>query len=61
MPSCFSASSLITYGTALICCGFATWSLQVAKPQQISAVPYVIKLLAEKQEGIQALARPQLH
>ncbi|CAI7566313.1 unnamed protein product [Penicillium crustosum] len=35
-------------------------ALQVAKPQQISAVPYVIKLLAEKQEGIQALARPQL-
>ncbi|KAI2720735.1 hypothetical protein CBS147332_3975 [Penicillium roqueforti] len=35
-------------------------ALQMAHPQQISAVPYVIKLLAEKQEGIQALARPQL-
>ncbi|KAJ5357760.1 hypothetical protein N7541_004918 [Penicillium brevicompactum] len=35
-------------------------ALQVAKPQQISAVPYVIKLLAEKQEGIQALAAPKL-
>ncbi|KAJ5154622.1 Male sterility NAD-binding [Penicillium coprophilum] len=35
-------------------------ALQVARPQQISAVPYVIKLLAEKQEGIQALASPQL-
>ncbi|KAJ6114772.1 hypothetical protein N7486_000550 [Penicillium sp. IBT 16267x] len=35
-------------------------ALKVAKPQQISAVPYVIKLLAEKQEGIEALARPQL-
>ncbi|EKV19000.1 Male sterility, NAD-binding [Penicillium digitatum] len=35
-------------------------ALQVAQPQQISAVPYVIKLLAEKKEGIQALARPQL-
>jgi thioester reductase-like protein len=35
-------------------------ALQVAKPQQISAVPYVIKLLAEKQEGIQALASPKL-
>ena len=35
-------------------------ALQVAKPQQISAVPYVIKLLAEKPEGIQALAKAQL-
>ncbi|KAJ5769178.1 hypothetical protein N7520_003737 [Penicillium odoratum] len=35
-------------------------ALKVAKPQQISAVPYVIKLLAEKQEGIEALASPQL-
>ncbi|KAJ5780425.1 hypothetical protein N7457_005585 [Penicillium paradoxum] len=35
-------------------------ALQVAQPEQISAVPYVIKLLAEKQEGIQALARPKL-
>ncbi|KAJ5703894.1 hypothetical protein N7493_011032 [Penicillium malachiteum] len=35
-------------------------ALEVAKPEQISAVPYVIKLLAERQEGIQALARPQL-
>ncbi|CAG8371628.1 unnamed protein product [Penicillium salamii] len=35
-------------------------ALQVARPQQISAVPYVIKLLAEKQEGIQALAAPKL-
>lgn len=35
-------------------------ALQVAKPQQISAVPYVIKLLAEKQEGVRALASPKL-
>jgi len=35
-------------------------ALKVAKPQQISAVPYVIKLLAEKPEGIQALAKAQL-
>lgn len=35
-------------------------ALKVAKPQQISAVPYVIKLLAEKQEGIEALASPHL-
>ncbi|KAJ5797836.1 uncharacterized protein N7503_007132 [Penicillium pulvis] len=35
-------------------------ALKVAKPQQISAVPYVIKLLAERQEGIKALASPQL-
>ncbi|KAJ5639473.1 uncharacterized protein N7484_007335 [Penicillium longicatenatum] len=35
-------------------------ALKVARPQQISAVPYVIKLLAEKQEGVEALASPQL-
>ena len=35
-------------------------ALKVAKPQQISAVPYVIKLLAERQEGVEALAKPQL-
>lgn len=35
-------------------------ALQVAKPQQISAVPYVIKLLAEKPEGIQELVKPKL-
>ncbi|KAJ5090621.1 hypothetical protein N7532_009305 [Penicillium argentinense] len=35
-------------------------ALQVAQPQQISAVPYVIKLLAEKKEGIQALTKPKL-
>ncbi|KAJ5930389.1 hypothetical protein N7466_005882 [Penicillium verhagenii] len=35
-------------------------ALKVAKPQQISAVPYVIKLLAERQEGVKALASPQL-
>ncbi|KAJ5145124.1 hypothetical protein N7448_002516 [Penicillium atrosanguineum] len=35
-------------------------ALQVAKPEQISAVPYVIKLLAEKPAGIQELAKPKL-
>ncbi|KAJ5555047.1 Male sterility NAD-binding [Penicillium sp. DV-2018c] len=35
-------------------------ALRVAQPQQISAVPYVIKLLAEGQEGIDALAKAQL-
>ncbi|KAJ5614499.1 hypothetical protein N7528_008153 [Penicillium herquei] len=35
-------------------------ALEVAKPEQISAVPYVIKLLSEKQEGVKALAKPQL-
>ncbi|KAF2164455.1 hypothetical protein M409DRAFT_56717 [Zasmidium cellare ATCC 36951] len=37
-----------------------TEALEVAKPQQISAVPYVIQLLAEKEEGVQALARAKL-
>ncbi|EME44159.1 NRPS-like protein [Dothistroma septosporum NZE10] len=31
-------------------------ALAVARPQQISAVPYVIQLLAEKEEGVRALA-----
>ncbi|KAJ5604808.1 hypothetical protein N7510_009962 [Penicillium lagena] len=35
-------------------------ALQIAQPQQISAVPYVIKLLAEKPEGIQALAKAEI-
>jgi thioester reductase-like protein len=35
-------------------------ALQVAQPQQISAVPYVIKLLAEKPEGVQLLAKAKL-
>ena len=35
-------------------------ALQASKPQQFSAVPYVIKLLAEKPEGIQELAKPKL-
>jgi len=35
-------------------------ALQVAKPDQISAVPYVIKLLAEKPEGVQELVKPKL-
>ncbi|KAJ5247834.1 hypothetical protein N7468_002817 [Penicillium chermesinum] len=35
-------------------------ALEVAKPEQISAVPFVIKLLAEKQEGITALAQAEL-
>lgn len=35
-------------------------ALQVAQPQQISAVPYVIQLLAEKTEGIQTLAKAKL-
>ena len=35
-------------------------ALQVARPHQISAVPYVIKLLAEKPEGVQELAKPEL-
>lgn len=35
-------------------------ALQVAQPEQISAVPYVIKLLSEKPEGIKELAKPKL-
>ena len=35
-------------------------ALQAAKPDQISAVPYVIKLLAEKPAGVQELAKPKL-
>jgi thioester reductase-like protein len=35
-------------------------ALQVAKPEQISAVPYVIKLLAEKPAGVQELAKAKL-
>lgn len=35
-------------------------AMQVVKPQMVSAVPYVLKLLAEKDEGIAALARTQL-
>lgn len=35
-------------------------ALQVAQPDQISAVPYVIKLLSEKPEGVQELAKPKL-
>lgn len=35
-------------------------ALQLARPEQISAVPYVIKLLSEKPEGVQELAKPKL-
>lgn len=35
-------------------------AMQAVKPQMVSAVPYVLKLLAEKQEGIDALAKAQL-
>lgn len=35
-------------------------ALQRVKPQMVSAVPYVLKLLAEKQAGIDALAKTQL-
>jgi thioester reductase-like protein len=35
-------------------------AMQTVKPQMVSAVPYVLKLLAEKDEGIAALARTQL-
>ncbi|KAJ5376810.1 hypothetical protein N7509_013696 [Penicillium cosmopolitanum] len=35
-------------------------ALQVAQPHQISAVPYVIKLLSERPEGIQELVKPKL-
>ncbi|KAJ5577390.1 uncharacterized protein N7459_006354 [Penicillium hispanicum] len=35
-------------------------ALTVAKPQQLSAVPYVIKLLAERPEGIRELAKLEL-
>lgn len=35
-------------------------ALQVAQPEQFSAVPYVIKLLAEKPEGIKVLAKPKI-
>lgn len=35
-------------------------ALQVAQPEQISAVPYVIKLLSAKPEGVKELAKPNL-
>lgn len=35
-------------------------AMQAVKPQMVSAVPYVLKLLAEKEEGITALARAKL-
>lgn len=35
-------------------------ALEVARPQQITAVPYVIQLLAEKPEGVQLLANAKL-
>lgn len=35
-------------------------AMSVAKPQQLSAVPYVLQLLAEKEEGIRALAKTKL-
>jgi len=35
-------------------------AMKVAKPQLVSAVPYVLKLLAEKKEGVRALARAEL-
>lgn len=35
-------------------------AVAVAKPQQISAVPYVIQLLAEKEDGVRALAAVKL-
>ena len=35
-------------------------ALRVAKPQQVCAVPYVLKLLAETDEGIAELAKAQL-
>jgi thioester reductase-like protein len=35
-------------------------AMQKVQPQMVSAVPYVLKLLTEKEEGIAALARTQL-
>lgn len=35
-------------------------ALTVANPQQVTAVPYVIQLLAEKPEGIRLLAKAKL-
>jgi thioester reductase-like protein len=35
-------------------------AMQAAKPQMVSAVPYVLKLLAEKEDGVAALARTEL-
>lgn len=35
-------------------------ALRVAQPEQFSAVPYVIKLLAEKPEGVKMLAKPKI-
>lgn len=35
-------------------------AMEVAKPQQVSAVPYVLQLLAEKEEGVRILARAKL-
>lgn len=35
-------------------------AMKVAKPEQVSAVPYVLKLLAETAEGVAELAKAQL-
>ncbi|CRG86386.1 DNA-directed RNA polymerase subunit beta' [Talaromyces islandicus] len=35
-------------------------ALKASKPEQFTAVPYVINLLAEKPEGVQALVRPKI-
>ncbi|KAF7715772.1 NRPS-like protein biosynthetic cluster [Penicillium ucsense] len=35
-------------------------ALEVVQPEQFSAVPYVIKLLAERPEGVGALAKPKI-
>ncbi|KAI5366289.1 Putative AMP-dependent synthetase/ligase, phosphopantetheine binding ACP domain, AMP-binding protein [Septoria linicola] len=35
-------------------------AMVVAKPQQVSAVPYVLQLLAEKEEGVQTLVKTKL-
>lgn len=37
-----------------------TDALEVANPQQVTAVPYVIQLLAEKPQGVQLLAKAKL-
>jgi thioester reductase-like protein len=35
-------------------------ALKASQPEQFTAVPYVINLLAEKPEGVQALAKPKI-
>jgi acyl-CoA synthetase (AMP-forming)/AMP-acid ligase II len=54
------ASMFLSNHTLPITSGNVLSALEAAKPQMVSSVPYVLKLLAETSDGIDALARTQL-